>query len=43
MKRFMVTCFVGLGIVLAGAAQTAWHQKTHGKQASKVPALQVRW
>ena len=27
LKRFIVTALVGVGIIVAGAVQTAWHGK----------------
>jgi hypothetical protein len=32
MKRTVITCFVAIGLILAGALQTAMHHRTQSKQ-----------
>jgi hypothetical protein len=39
MRRTVVTCFVGLGIILAGAVQTTLHQRLQVKQVAKNAAV----
>jgi hypothetical protein len=35
MKRTLITCFVAMGIILAGALQTAVHHRMQGKQQNR--------
>lgn len=39
MNRTVITCFVGLGIILAGAVQTTVHQRGQAKQMAKSAAV----